>query len=287
MTNTWLSRYTKTLAFLTFLLVIAGGLVTSTKSGLSVPDWPLSYGKLMPPMVGGVRYEHSHRIIASTIGALTFVLMFWIGFTEKRAWLRRIGILAFGLVVAQGILGGLTVIYLLPPPISILHACIAQTFFALTVCMAYFTSREWSDATTSSPALIQIKPSLVMLIVLIYMQLILGATLRHTSNHIVVVSHIVGAFMVLIHGVVVMMKTLNNPGNDEKINAHATAVGVLSFLQILLGAGAFVYVMMLKETLQPSTAKVIFVTAHQSVGALLLALSIFLLVRIYRRVKAS
>src|SRR3989338_10054325 len=105
----WLRLYTKILVVMTFLLVIAGGLVTSTKSGLSVPDWPLSYGQLMPPMVGGIRYEHTHRMIATLVGLMTLVLAVWLGCSERRKWVRWAGIGALGLVVAQGILGGMTV----------------------------------------------------------------------------------------------------------------------------------------------------------------------------------
>src|SRR3989338_2934111 len=143
MNQLWLGRYTKLLVGGTFLLIIAGGLVTSTQFGLSVPDWPISYGKLMPPMVGGVRYEHTHRMIASLVGIMTLVLALWLGFKESRTWVRCAGIAAFGVVVVQGILVALTVMYLLPAPISIFHACLAQTFFALIVSLAFFTSREW------------------------------------------------------------------------------------------------------------------------------------------------
>src|SRR3989338_4154315 len=143
MNQLWLARYTKLLVGVTFFLIIVGGVVTSTKSGLSVPDWPLSYGKLMPKMVGGVRYEHTHRMIASLVGIMTLALSLWLGFKESRTWVRWAGIIAFGAVVLQGVLGGLTVIYLLPAPISIFHACFAQTFFALIVSLAFFTSKEW------------------------------------------------------------------------------------------------------------------------------------------------
>src|SRR3989338_726134 len=141
--SVWLSRYTKLLAGVTFLLIIAGGLVTSTDSGLAVPDWPLSYGQFMPPMVGGIRYEHSHRLIAASVGLMTILLVGWLMAVERRRWVRWLGIAALGTVVLQGILGGLTVLYLLPDPVSIFHACLAQTFFALIVALAFFTSREW------------------------------------------------------------------------------------------------------------------------------------------------
>ena len=93
-----------------FLLVIAGGLVTSTGSGLAVPDWPLSYGTLFPPMVGGIRFEHSHRVIAATVGLMTLVLTLWVLFADRRRWVRRLAIAALALVVLQGLLGGLTVL---------------------------------------------------------------------------------------------------------------------------------------------------------------------------------
>src|SRR5437667_2183294 len=112
----------------TLFLIFVGGLVTSTGSGLSVPDWPLSYGRLMPPMVGGIFYEHGHRMVASAVGLLTVVLAVWLSRREPRAWVRRLGYAALAAVVAQGVLGGLTVIFLLPTAVSVAHACLAQTF---------------------------------------------------------------------------------------------------------------------------------------------------------------
>ncbi|HZY10222.1 MAG TPA: COX15/CtaA family protein, partial [Bacteroidota bacterium] len=108
----------------TFLLIIAGGLVTSTQSGLSVPDWPTTYGHFMfffplGDMVGGIFYEHSHRMIASFVGFLTVILAIWIWRKDDRPWMRGLGIVALGTVIAQGVLGGLTVLFLLPTPISV------------------------------------------------------------------------------------------------------------------------------------------------------------------------
>src|ERR1041385_3610296 len=113
----------------TFVLIFVGGLATSGGSSLSVPDWPLSYGMFFPPMVGGVFYEHGHRMVAAFVGLLTVILTLWICIKEERAWVRWLSIGAFLAVLAQGILGGLTVRYLLPTSISMLHACLAQTFF--------------------------------------------------------------------------------------------------------------------------------------------------------------
>src|SRR3954463_15523843 len=106
------------LAACTLVLVVAGALVTSRDAGLSVPDWPLSYGKLMPPMEGGVRYEHSHRMVATTVGLLTIVLAVWLWRIDPRRWMRRLGLVALAVVIAQGLLGGMTVIFMLPKPVS-------------------------------------------------------------------------------------------------------------------------------------------------------------------------
>src|ERR1700722_19516806 len=120
MHNLWLHRYTVVLAVCTLLLVVAGGLVTSNDAGLSVPDWPLSYGKLMPKMEGGVFFEHGHRMVATTVGLLAIILAIWLWRADGRRWI------ALAAVIAQGLLGGMTVIFMLPKPVSVSHACLAQ-----------------------------------------------------------------------------------------------------------------------------------------------------------------
>ena len=284
MMNAWLSRYTKLLVSVTFLLVIAGGLVTSTRSGLAVPDWPLSYGKLMPPMVGGIRFEHSHRVVASLVGFMTLILTFWIGFTERRPWIRWAGITALGMIVAQGILGGLTVLYLLPAPISITHGCLAQTFFAFVICLAYFTSSEWQKGfPVALIDLTILKRILFLTVTLIYLQLILGATFRHTGNQFVLIPHVVGAFLVLIHGGLVLMFVLRNLAAEKKFVWPAIFLSTIALLQISLGMGAFIYSVMLKDSeMGPGLGKVFFVTAHQTLGALLLGTAVFFALRVYR-----
>src|SRR5688572_15926415 len=120
--DAWRHRFGVLTAAATVALVFIGGLVTSTGSGLAVPDWPLSYGQLMPPMVGGVFYEHGHRMAATAVGLLTLVLAIWTARVESRPGVRRLAWGALAAVIAQGVLGGLTVIYLLPTPISVTHA---------------------------------------------------------------------------------------------------------------------------------------------------------------------
>lgn len=285
--NIWLARYTKLLAAATFFLIIAGGMVTSTDSGLAVPDWPLSYGQWMPPMVGGIFYEHGHRMIASLVGFMTLIFTIWCGITEKRRWLRKLGIAALGMVVAQGILGGLTVMFLLPAPISILHACLAQTFFATVIAIAYFYSKEWSNELSGSLSELPVFKKLALLtIALIYLQLILGATVRHTDHRIVLVPHIAGAFLVIFHVVALAAYALRN-FSEKKLIYPAVFLGLISLIQISLGMGSFIYTMILPETIQPSFGRLFFVTSHQTLGALLLGTGVFLVLRIYKFQKAN
>src|SRR4029453_4875422 len=135
-------------AAFTGILIFAGGLVTSTEAGLWVPGWPNTYGYFMfffplEKMVGGIRYEHTHRLIASTVGFLIVVLAVWLWRSETRAWVRRLGYVALAAVITQGILGGITVLWYLPDPISIAHASLAQIVFCLTMTIALVTSPGW------------------------------------------------------------------------------------------------------------------------------------------------
>ena len=182
--NRGLHRLAVFLACWTFLLIIAGALVTSNDAGLSVPDWPTSFGSLykIPKLVGGVKFEHTHRMIAQVAGLLTILLAVWTWRVEKRRWVRFLGFAVLGTVVAQGVLGGITVLFYLPPTVSSAHAALAQTFFCIAVAMALFTGRKWLDEEPSVEFDTR-KPSLFTLTLLsifvLYVQLILGAMYRH------------------------------------------------------------------------------------------------------------
>ena len=176
-------------ALSTLFLIAAGGLVTSTGSGLAVPDWPLSYGMLMPPMVGGVFYEHGHRMIATTVGFLTVILAIWTWRVEPRAWVRRLAGVALAAVIVQGLLGGLTVIYLLPTPVSVSHACLAQTFFCMVVALWLVTSVRWGDTSHTledEGERVSTRWLAVFAIAAVYLQLVLGAIVRHTESALVI-----------------------------------------------------------------------------------------------------
>ncbi len=177
--DVWRHRFSLVTAVSVLALVFAGGLVTSTGSGLSVPDWPLSYGQVMPPMEGGVFYEHGHRMAATLVGFLTLVLALWTARVEARSGVRLLAWSALALVVVQGVLGGLTVLFLLPPAISVAHACLAQTFLCVSVALAYVTSREWLGASAGAPDTAGLRPASTWLAALSFLQLVLGAVMRH------------------------------------------------------------------------------------------------------------
>ncbi len=191
-----LHRFALFTALSTFLLIVAGALVTSTQSGLSVPDWPNTYGHFMfayplDEMVGGIFYEHSHRMIASVVGLLTVILTIWVWRKEERRWLRNLSAAALAAVVVQGVLGGITVLFLLPTPVSVAHATLAQTFFATIAAICLFTSKWWSDQPAVLPAEgISAHGSPMTLTVvaaaMVWIQLILGAVMRHTASGLVV-----------------------------------------------------------------------------------------------------
>src|SRR5215510_8705426 len=148
--NVGLHRFALFTAWCTAFLIFVGGLVTSTESGLAVPDWPTTYGWNMfafpfSKWVGGIFFEHSHRLVASFVGFLTVVLTVWTWFRERRSWRRRLAVAALAAVILQGVLGGLTVLFLLPAWISTLHACLAQTFFCTVIALAVFTSPQFKD----------------------------------------------------------------------------------------------------------------------------------------------
>jgi cytochrome c oxidase assembly protein subunit 15 len=181
--------YAALVAASTAALIFAGGLVTSTGSGLSVPDWPNTYGWFMltfplDKMVGGIRFEHTHRLIASAVGFLILVLALWLWRAEPRRWIRRLGYLALAAVILQGVLGGITVLWFLPAPISIAHASLAQLVFCATVSIALFTSPGWKRSyarPAPAPDDRVLQTIAAVTTGLTYAQIVLGATMRHTG----------------------------------------------------------------------------------------------------------
>jgi len=281
--NRWLHAYATILAGATFLLIIAGALVTSNDAGLSVPDWPTSFGTFrMPRMVGGVLYEHGHRMIAATVGLLTVILAVWVWLKEPRRWVRWVSGAAVLAVIAQGVLGGITVLFYLPVAISVGHATLAQSFFCTTVSLALFTRVDWRwDETKiedlSAPSLRQLS---VMTSAAILLQLVLGAAFRH--NGIGIVPHIVVAMVVTLLVTWAAMRVFTKFRSERRLaRLAATLVGLL-VAQLFLGVGAYMMKLAARNAPQPLPPVVNVTTAHVAVGALVLATSVVLALHVFR-----
>lgn len=283
--------YAVIVAVATFLLVVVGGLVTSTGSGLSVPDWPLSYGSVLPPMEGGVLYEHGHRLVAATVGLMTFILMVLLLKHGRRKSVRFLGVGAAASVVLQGLLGGLTVLMELPVLVSVFHGCLGQIFFVMVAALAIVTAPGWKRSPEG--AVIEGRWISGLLTVVVFIQLILGAWMRHAGAGLAIPDfplalgrvvppldsfpvtihfvHRLGAVAVAVTAVITAVVFLRNPGVTSLIRTASGGLIGLVALQIILG-GAVVL----------SLRSVAITTAHVAVGSLILVLSAVLWMESYR-----
>ena len=291
----------------TAVLIFAGGLVTSTGSGLSVPDWPNTYGWFMwafpvSKMVGGIFYEHLHRLVASTVGFLIVILAIWLGRAEPRRWVRRLGYLALAAVITQGILGGITVLWYLPDAISIAHASLAQIVFCLTVTIALVTSPGWKQAYVKSqipspksqvPSDTTLERIAIVTTAVIYVQILLGATMRHTGAGLAIpdfplsfghlipphwdskiaihFAHRVGAATVTLLVLAMTSHVFFHHGRRAELRRPAILLLVLLALQITLGALTVL-----------SHKQFVINSLHVVNGALVLVTSLVLTLRAHR-----
>jgi cytochrome c oxidase assembly protein subunit 15 len=279
------------LAGWTFLLIIAGALVTSNDAGLSVPDWPTSFGSWykIPRLVGGVKFEHTHRMIAQVAGLLTIILAVWTWRVEKRRWMRILGFAALGTVIAQGILGGLTVLFYLPWQVSSAHAALAQTFFCIAVAMAVFTGRKWVEEQPHVE-FDQRRPSLFTLTLLsifvLYVQLLLGAMFRH--HGLSWWPHVLNAVVVSFVVAWTAVRALSVYSQIEAVRRPAIVMLSLVIAQLCLGFTAFLTrVAWGRDEVQPELPMVISTVAHVAVGALLLATAVILAIQVWRHVPVA
>ena len=258
-------RLAQVLVAATFLLLIAGGLVTSTGSGLAVPDWPLSYGQWMPPMVGGVLFEHGHRMVAATVGLLTLWLAIWAGCREPRRWVRGLTIGALAAVVVQGILGGLTVLWKLPTAVSVAHGCLAQTFFLLVTLIATVYSNQPLSWGRSSPK--PLRAAAGWGLAAAYLQLILGASLRHAGwRTSLILAHLAG-FVLTLGALMALVQLIRTTYADHAwLQRRASWITGLLLGQVVLGLTTLA-----SHRAEASGWAVWAATAHVAIGALLLA----------------
>ena len=297
-----LHRFAVALAGLVVLLIAAGALVKSKEAGLSVPDWPLSYGSLNPPRwwtLENVRAEHGHRLIAGTVALLTMLLAFQFRRRETRPWVRRIAYLAVAAVFAQAALGGITVLLFLPTAVSVGHAALAQLFLCLVVTLAIVTSKVWlrADFTLQRmPARRRAARLAAALTGTVYLQILLGAVMRHTGAGLAIpdfplvfgglvppvfsegvaihYAHRLGALLALVLVIALVWQVLRRFRDERGLVLPAVTLAFLVALQIGLG-GAVVL----------SGRAVVPNTVHVAVGALVLANSLTLTLCAWRGVR--
>src|ERR1700704_1657948 len=294
-----LHRFSKLLVACTVVLILAGSLVTSHDAGLSVPDWPTSYGWNMftfPPSmwVGNILYEHGHRLIARTVGFLTIILAVWLWLADPRRWLRWFGVGALVSVVAQGILGGITVLFFLPAAVSTAHAGLAEIFFCMTIAIALFTSPGWIAGYGDDGADdVTLRRTATATTFIIYVQILIGATMRHTGaglaipdfpwmfGHVIPdhwsapiaihFAHRVGALVVTVGVIASSAYVWSRHGDRPELTRPATLILVLVATQVTLGALTVL-----------SRRDVWINSLHVVCGALVLTTSLVLTLRSWR-----
>jgi cytochrome c oxidase assembly protein subunit 15 len=282
----WPHRLAVLLVCATFPLLFIGGLVSSKGAGLAVPDWPTTFGYPMflypwSKMVGNIFYEHSHRLVASCVGLLTIALTVTVWLRESRAWLRWLAVAALLLVIVQGILGGLRVI-LLEQTLAIVHAATAQAFFALTIALAVFTSKEWLSLPEPTKSLNdggRLRRLCLATTALIYMQVIIGAVLRHTGER--VDAHLALAALVALHTMLILIRISKNHASVYGLQRSALVLFALLLLQLLLGTVSYLAKFTAALRL-PIDAIVILTTTHLACGALMLGTAVALTLKCYR-----
>ena len=291
-----LHRFAVFVACATFFLIIAGANVTSHDAGLATSDWPLSNGQVFPKMVGNLFWEHGHRMVATVVGLLTIVLAVYVQAREKRRWVKRLAWGALAAVIAQGLLGGLTVKLNLPLIVSAAHATLAQLFFLITVSLAVFTSPRWIAADSVSPATPEgpsLQPMCVVSLIVILTQLVLGATLRHSATWDqdlptpLLVAHVCGAVVVtLVLGTTISFVLLRYR-TEKYLTRPAIIAAVLLVVQLALGLAAYITRLRSPFDPQPLNPMIAVTVAHVSCGALVFATTIVMTLRTFRLVRAN
>ncbi len=314
--NRGVHRFALIVACATFFLIIAGALVTSHDAGLATSDWPRSNGQWFPKMVGNLFWEHGHRMVATIVGFLTIGLVVYLyqwtlwrflkrilGILvrssvlpgEPPLWMRRLGLVALGAVIAQGLLGGLTVKLMLPLAVSAAHATLAQLFFCTTVGLAVFTSRSWLEARPkfSEKGSLPLRYLCTAAVVTIFLQLILGATLRHSATWDrplpteLVLAHLVGALAVTLTLGGTALSVFRRYKGEKYLTRPAAIALSLLIVQLFLGLAAYLTRLASPNDPQPLNPMIGITVAHVACGALVFATTIVLTLRTFRLVVPS
>ena len=310
----WPHRWAVVLACATFPLLWVGGLVTTTDAGMAVPDWPSTYGYnlfLYPwqSWLAGpwdLFVEHGHRLLGALVGMLTIGLVIVLWRTHERRWLRHLSLAALGLVVFQGVLGGMRVL-LDEQTLAMLHGCTGPLFFALTMAMVVFTSKSWTDDTAvAAPRLPMagvVRWLAVATSILVYLQVVFGAVLRHVPVDaepgaflLAVRFHLFLAGVLTMHVAALVWLVMRHFRAVRPLSRWVAALGGLIVVQLLLGTSTWIVKFAVPTwavawhppvALQANSwLQTHIVTAHVAVGSLLLATSLAVALMALRQLQA-
>jgi cytochrome c oxidase assembly protein subunit 15 len=289
--NPWPHRVALTTAGATFLLILAGGVVTTTGAGMAVPDWPTTFGYNMflypwAKMTGGIFYEHSHRLIGSVVGLLTLALAILLWAVEQKRWVCWLGAAALGAVVIQGVLGGLRVI-LITEQLALLHGVLAHAFLGLVASLALFTSRAWRSPVTPLPVGVagRLRSWALFVTVATYLQIVLGAVVTHTDTGLA--SHVGVATLLSVLVPLLTQRVCSRLAGWVELVRPARFLRLFWMLQLILGLGS--YAMELGGPQVPASAflALAFPVAHRLGAGLMLVACLVLTLQVFRVSRSS
>lgn len=274
-------------ALFTWPLIFVGGLVTTYKVGMAVPDWPTTFGMNMFLYrfwdgAWGVFIEHGHRLYGAAVGVATIVLMVWLLAAERRTALKALGVFALLAVIGQGILGGYRV-RLNSTNLAAVHGCTAQAFFALMVVLCVLTGRDWTSAVKPGPDPGHLRRRAATTLALVAAQIVAGAWLRHFGSTAALLAHSLLAAAVWGHAALLCWRVEKSRTGARALLASARALGLLVTMQMVLGTAAWWLLRPFDGTPRMvSTAQALVRTAHQANGALILGAAVVLTMRAMR-----
>lgn len=285
--NPWPHRLAVFTTAATFLLILVGGVVTNTGTGMAVPDWPTTFGYNMfaypwSKMVGGVLYEHTHRLLGSLVGALTLTLAVLLWAVEPRRYVCVLGIAALTAVVIQGVLGGLRVV-LAKDLLAIVHGGFAHAFFALVAAIALFTSPRWRVAVpvVRSTSAYRLRRLAVSTTVGLYAQILLGTLVTHLGARLD--AHLFGATLISVAVVLLGFRVMPGRADWPELVRPTEALRTLWILQLLLAIGAYVARFHAADIPLGLGLSLVFPVSHRLTGGSMLIASLVLTLRVYRR----
>ena len=270
----------------TWPLLFVGGLVTTYRVGMAVPDWPTTFGMNMflydmTQASWAVFGEHTHRLYGAAVGIFVILLMLDLFAFDRRPWMRWLGVFALAAVIGQGVLGGYRV-RLNSTLLAAIHGTSAQAFFGLMVALCVLTGRGWFGPSRSAPMAGKLRRQSAAMLGLVYVQVAVGAWLRHYGEVNALVVHTIIAVAVLGHGSAMIVRILRQGDRLPELVPSARAMAVLLTLQIILGVGAWWLLRPYDGIARAVTLPAALIrTGHQANAGLLLASAVVLAMRAF------